>query len=104
MQDKPEQSKYTAVLTIFWKDFGQDEDDYVFVPSLRRSLRLSASSRCSPLFGSDMVKDDSRVGYDSGLPVMTADYLGTRKIISNSELTWESGVFPGNYDMPLAGC
>jgi len=101
MQDKPEQSKYTAVLTIFWKDFGQDEDDYVFVPSLRRSLRLSASSRCSPLFGSDMVKDDSRVGYDSGLAVMTADYLGTRKIISNSELTNADGIFPGNYFMPL---
>jgi hypothetical protein len=32
---------------------------------------------------------------------MSADYLGTRKIISNSELTNADGVFPGNYDLPL---
>jgi hypothetical protein len=64
MQDK--QSKYTAVLTLFWQDLAKDEDDYVFVPSLRRSLRLSATSRCSPLFGSDLVKDDARVGFNGG--------------------------------------
>src|SRR6266436_1447974 len=32
MLDKPEQSKYTASLTIFWQDLPKDEDDYVFVP------------------------------------------------------------------------
>jgi hypothetical protein len=26
MQDKPEQSKYTAVLTLFWQDLAKDED------------------------------------------------------------------------------
>jgi hypothetical protein len=101
MQDKPEQSKYTAVLTLFWQDLAKDEDDYVFVPSLRRSLRLSATSRCSPLFGSDMVKDDARVGFNGGLAVFYPEYLGTRKIIAMSELTRADGMFPGEYDMPL---
>jgi hypothetical protein len=48
-----------------------------------------------------MVKDDSRVGCDSGLAAMTADYLGTRTIISSSELTNAAGAFRANYDMPL---
>ena len=101
MLDKPEQSKYTASLTIFWQDLPKDEDDYVFVPALRRSLRLSASSRCAPIFGSDMVKDDSRVGYDGGTAVFNADFLGTRKILANSDLTRMTGKFPAEYDMPL---
>jgi hypothetical protein len=101
MQDKPEQSKYTAVLTIFWQDIPKDEDDYVFVPSLRRSLRLSATARCSPLFGSDMIKDDQRVGFNGGLAIFHPDYLGTRKIITNTELTNASGAFPREYDLPL---
>jgi len=101
MLDKPEQSKYTAALTIFWQDLPKDEDDYVFVPALRRSLRLSASSRCAPIFGSDMVKDDSRGGYDGAIAVFNADFLGTRKILANTELTSADGDFPGAYDMPL---
>jgi len=101
MQDKPEQSKYTAVLTLFWQDLAKDEDDYVFVPSLRRSLRLSATARCSPLFGSDMIKDDQRVGYNGGLAIFYPQYLGTRKILALSELTNADGEFPAQYDMPL---
>lgn len=40
MIELPEQSKYTAVLTLVWQDNLKDEDDYAFVPALRRSLRL----------------------------------------------------------------
>jgi hypothetical protein len=31
---------------------------YVFVPSLRRSLRLSAGARCAPAQGTDFTTDD----------------------------------------------
>ena len=41
MVEQPEQSRYTADLTIFWQDLTKTEDNYVFVPALRRSLRLS---------------------------------------------------------------
>jgi hypothetical protein len=50
-----EQSKYTTVLTIFWRTFLGEEDDYVFVPA----LRLSASDRYAPTFGTDAVKDSN---------------------------------------------
>jgi Protein of unknown function (DUF1329) len=101
MLDKPEQSKYTAVLTLFWQDLTKDEDDYVFVPALRRSLRLSATARCSPLFGSDMIKDDQRGGYNGGITLFNADFLGTRKMLANTDLTMADGNFPAEYDMPL---
>jgi len=51
MVEQPEQSKYTAALTLFWQDNLKDEDDYAFVPALRRSLRLSSTARCAPLLG-----------------------------------------------------
>jgi hypothetical protein len=101
MQDKPEQSKYTAVLTIFWQDLAKDEDDYIFVPSLRRSLRLSATARCAPLFGTDLVKDDARTGFNGGLAVFGADYLGTRKSLEMTELTNADGNYPAEYYQPL---
>ncbi len=101
MVEQPEQSRYTADLTLFWQDLGKMEDSYVFVPALRRSLRLSTSARCAPLFGSDMVHDDQRVGYNGGLSLFDAAYLGTRKIIALTDLTNADGAWPGNYDMPL---
>jgi hypothetical protein len=101
MQDQPEQSKYTTVLTLFWQDLNKDEDDYVFVPALRRSLRLSATARCAPLFGSDMIKDDQRGGYNGGITIFNADFLGSRNILANTELTEAEGNFPAQYDMPL---
>src|SRR5260370_20933760 len=67
MQQTPEQSKYTTVLTIFWQDNLWEEDDYVFVPALRRSLRLSASAPRSPLFGTDFIKHAQRYGSNGGL-------------------------------------
>ncbi len=101
MVETPEQSRYTADLTIFWQDLSRMEDNYVFVPSLRRSLRLSVSARCGPLFGSDMIHDDQRGGYNGGLSLFNADYLGTRKILAITDLTDANGAWPGNYDMPL---
>jgi hypothetical protein len=101
MVEQPEQSRYTADLTLFWQDLSKIEDSFVFVPSLRRSLRLAVSARCAPLFGSDMIHDDQRGGYNGGLSLFNADYLGTRKILAMTDLTNADGVWPGNYDMPL---
>jgi hypothetical protein len=82
MQATPEQSKYTTVLTIFWQDNLREEDDYVFVPALRRSLRLSASARCSPLFGSDAIKDDQRYGWNGGVGKFMGKWLRDMKLLS----------------------
>jgi hypothetical protein len=77
MVEEPEQSRYTADLTLFWQDLGKIEDSYIFVPSLRRSLRLAVSARCAPLFGSDMIHDDQRGGYNGG-------QIGQRKDLAPS--------------------
>jgi hypothetical protein len=101
MIEQPEQSRYTADLTLFWQDLNKMEDSYIFVPALRRSLRLAVSARCAPLFGSDMTHDDQRGGYNGGLGLFNADYLGTRKILALTDLTNADGVWPGNYEMPM---
>ncbi len=101
MMEEPEQSKYTASLGITWQDPSQDQDLYVFVPSMRRSLRLSITARCAPLAGSDMTNDDQNRGYNAGIGIMQAKYLGERKILAQTEMTPIAGLFPDSYDMPL---
>ena len=55
MQETPEQARYTTSLQIFYQDMEAHPfpDQYVFVPAIRRSLRLSTTARCAPIFGSD---------------------------------------------------
>lgn len=101
MVEYPEESKYTADLTLFPIDFTKFPDDYVFVPALRRSLRLSTSARCAPLFGSDMTHDDQKTGFNGGFTMFTAKYLGDRQVLAVMEETSAEGRFPENYDWPL---
>jgi Protein of unknown function (DUF1329) len=103
MVTQPEQSRYTTNLTVFRKDPEKPEDDYVFVPALRRSLRLSVSARCAPAAGSDFVLDDYKtVGFNGGLALFNAKYLGTRKLLALvDDYTMETGKFPDDWDMPL---
>jgi Protein of unknown function (DUF1329) len=104
MEETPEQARYTATLALYYKDQEEHEvpDNYVFVPSLRRSLRLSASARCSPLFGSEWTNDDAKInGFNGGTAIFDADFLGDRKQIELVQLNSSSGDFPGNYAMPL---
>jgi hypothetical protein len=97
--EEPEQSKYTAVLTIFWQDNLKDEDDYVFVPALRRSVRLSSSARCSPLLGSDFVRDDQRVGWNGGVGKFEGTRLRDQKLLTLFDMNGKAaGTFPGEYD------
>jgi Conjugal transfer protein/Protein of unknown function (DUF1329) len=99
MVEQPEQSKYTAALTLFWQDNLKDEDDYAFVPALRRSLRLSSTARCAPLLGSDMVKDDQRVGWNGGVGKFVGKWLRDQKLLTLEEMNGQAaGTFPGEYD------
>jgi hypothetical protein len=101
MVEVPEESKYTADLTLYWQDATRMPDDFVFIPALRRSLRLSTSARCAPLFGSDMTHDDQRVGWNGGVSVFTGKWLRDQNIIALIDMTTAVGKFPDNYDMPL---
>ncbi len=100
----PEQSRYTASLSIFYKDIKRWQELYVFLPSLRRSLRLTTSARCAPFLGTDVVNDDARTnGPDGGITLFRAIYLGRRQILSLSP-RWDTAIqgdFPSQYFMPV---
>jgi hypothetical protein len=78
----PEQSKYTAQLVLFPDDVNKVQEIYVFLPSLRRSLRLSSTARCPPLLGTDFTNDDNRDGFN-GVPTMfSASLIGEKKVLA----------------------
>lgn len=76
----PEQSKYTSPLELIYDDPQRVPEFYVFLPSLRRALRLSSSARCAPYAGSDYVGDDI---YGTPLPLgyFQAKITGERNML-----------------------
>jgi hypothetical protein len=79
----PEQARYTTELTLYYTNPAKAEDQFLFIPSLRRSLRVSSQARCSPLFGSDYTYDDTRTGdFNGGIARFDAAYLGEKDILA----------------------
>jgi hypothetical protein len=101
MVEEPEQAKYTADLDILPQDNQKPESNYVFIPALRRSLRLSVSSRCAPLLGTDWTHDDQKPGFNGGLAIFNAEFLRDQKVLTMVDMTAAEATFPANYDMPL---
>jgi hypothetical protein len=101
--EEPEQSKYTAQLTLFFKNNQRNEELYLFVPSLRRSLRLGVAARCAPVAGSDYLQDDYKsIGFNGGIALFDAQFLGRRKILAlTGNYKPLGGDFPNRYLMPL---
>jgi hypothetical protein len=90
----PEQGKYSAVLDLIPSDPTQLDELYEYVPTLRKSLRLSQEARCAPVFGSDYLIDDESGG-PPGLPqLFQIDYLGEKRILALEHATRESFDFP----------
>jgi uncharacterized protein DUF1329 len=86
----PEQSKYTTALAIYPDDPQRVPEIYAFLPSLRRSLRLSSVARCAPLQGTDWTNDDQRGGF-SGIPNWFAPrYLGEKKMLFMVHSQWQA--------------
>lgn len=81
-QVAPEQGKYSAILDLTPSDPTALDELYEYVPTLRKSLRLSQAARCAPVFGSDYLIDDENDG-PPGLPqLFEIRYLGERKILA----------------------
>ena len=86
----PEQSKYTTALAIYPDDPQRVPEIYAFLPSLRRSLRLSSVARCAPLQGTDWTNDDQRGGF-SGIPNwFVPRYLGEKKMLFLVHSAWQA--------------
>ena len=81
-QFTPEQNRYTTSLQMLYSDPAHVQDSYIFLPSLRRSLRLSTASRCSPLTGSDWVYDDNGGGMYFQVPYFNIKVLGKKKVLA----------------------
>ena len=81
-QIAPEQGKYSTILDLIPADPTQLDELYEYVPTLRRSLRLSQAARCAPVFGGDYLIDDENDG-PPGLPqLFQIDYLGEKRILA----------------------
>jgi hypothetical protein len=79
----PEQARYTTELTLYYADPAKPEDQFLFVPALRRTIRVSSQARCSPLFGSDYTYDDTRIGdFNGGIVKFDAKFLGDKTILA----------------------
>ncbi len=101
--EAPEQSKYTAQLTEFFRNNQRPEELYVYIPSFRRSLRLGVPARCTQVVGTDYLQDDARNnGFNGGIALFDAHFLGHRKILAlTGNYPGGAGDFPAAYDMPV---
>ena len=79
--EEPEQSKYTSPLELIYDDPQKVPEFYVFLPSLRRALRLSSGARCAPYAGSDYASDDIYAGIPLPVGWFQAKFLGERKML-----------------------
>ena len=104
MEETPEQARYTASLNLFFVDQEKNPfpDTFVFVPALRRSLRLASTARCSPVFGFDWSYDDAKTnGFNGSTSIYSGDFLADRKILTLAHFNQDGAIFPGGYLMPL---
>jgi hypothetical protein len=79
---EPEENRYTTEIGLYSDDPSQLQEIYLFLPSLRRSLRLSSSARCSPLLGSDYVQDDNANEFGIQASNFKMTLLGRKKVLT----------------------
>jgi len=94
----PEQEKYTTQLSLLPDDPEKVQEIYMFVPALRRSLRLSSAARCAPILGSDFNQDDNSDGVFFQPPNFKTTLLGIKKtlaIMHGDQNHWYGGDLPG---------
>jgi Protein of unknown function (DUF1329) len=60
----------------------QLDEEYLYVPSLRRSFRVSQAARCAPVFGTDFTLEDIEEGPPRQGQLFKKEYLGTKKILT----------------------
>jgi hypothetical protein len=101
MTIEPEQDKYTAYLTVNFADPSRPEEEYAFVPSLRRYQSIATGARCSETQGMDATFEDFHNGFDSNLTELNVEYIGKRKILALVDVQPPTAPFPADVDMPL---
>ncbi len=99
----PEQSKYTTEIAMYRDDPALPQELFVFLPSLRRSLRLSSRARCSPILGSDYAQDDN----NDFLGILPTEFslksLGKKKILALMHEDPATAGHPSAFVQPAGG-
>jgi hypothetical protein len=99
---EPEQYRYGTDLTLYWQDDLKTEDNFLFVPALRHSLRLSDAAHCARAFTfADFTHDDFRGGWNGGIADFDATFVKRMKLLALVQANNDYGKFPENYLMPL---
>jgi hypothetical protein len=76
---EPEESHYTAALNVSYTDPSRPDDQYAFLPALRRYQPISTLARCSATPGTDTTSEEQHSGFDSNLTQLKVDFLGEKK-------------------------
>ena len=98
---EPEQLRYTANLNISYTDLSRPDDQFVFLPALRRYQPVSTLARCSPSHDTDATPEELREGFDSNLTQVKVDLIAEKKILALVDISLPQGKFPQSFDMPL---
>ena len=98
---EPEQLRYAANLYISYTDLSRPDDQFAFIPALRRYQPISTLARCSPTHDTDAIPEDLHEGFDSNLTQVKVDLLAEKKVLSLVDISLPQGRFPENFDMPL---
>jgi hypothetical protein len=98
---EPEQDRYTAYLTVNYADPTRPEDEFAFLPALRRYQPISSLARCSESGGMDATFEDFHNGFDSNITQLDVEYIAHRKIIALVDPHPPTAPFPADVDMPL---
>jgi len=98
---QPEQSKYTSQLTLYYTDPTKTEDLFLFIPALRRTLRLSSAARCSPFVGTDFTQDDVKQLFNGGIVRFNASVVGEHPILMLTVADVANSTNNANYYQPV---
>jgi len=97
---EPEQQRYTAILIVYYTDPTKPEDEFIFLPQLRRVLRGSSNSRCAPSSGTDFAPDDF-AAFSGGIVRFQADFLREQKVLALTTSEPQHFGSTSNYYFPM---
>jgi hypothetical protein len=98
----PDSMKNTMNLSYRYVDVKKPDETYLFLPSMRRTLRAEAGQRSTPLLGSTAALDDLG-GFDGRVPEFTYTIVGEQKVlaITDNKVTRESALNMAKTTLPF---
>jgi len=92
---KPTNVKGTAFLTFDYKDTAKDDDQWLYLPAMRKVRRISASDRGDYFLGTDFTYDDIMLEGKLELTDYDFSILRNEQVILESDESFDSVVLQG---------